>query len=131
MLLRMLERLLTVVTCSSFRVTVSKKLIRTAAACSPRFLRLTAAARGLHGLKGHCGWGNIGTGGSINSILAQGRFFVPSNPIASLRELLGSMASSGTPLLKATKATCGTSTRQRERAWGRSTFKRGEVYRGS
>jgi hypothetical protein len=79
---------------------------------------------GLTWAEGTLWMGQYRTGGSINSILAQGRFFVPSNPIASLRELLGSMASSGMPLLKATKATCGTSTRKREKSWRRSKCQR-------
>jgi len=60
--------------------------------------------RDSRGPKGRSGWGSIGPGRSIKSILKQGRFFAPSSPTASSPGSPGSTASSGTAPGKVTRA---------------------------
>src|ERR1700676_1789403 len=81
-----------------------RRSTRRPAVCSPRSRHRTAAARGSHGPKGHCGSGSIATGRSFKSIPKQGLFFAPSSPAASSPGSPGSTTSSGTAPGKVTRA---------------------------
>src|SRR6266481_2859343 len=86
---------------------------------------------GSRGPKGRSGWGSIGTGRSIKSILKQGRFFAPSSPTASSPGSPGSTESCGTAPGKVTRATCGASIRKRARSWSDSRCRPAWAFRGS
>ena len=79
-----------------------------------------AATQGSPGPKGRSGSGSTGSARSIRSIPRRARSSAPSSPIASSPASPGSTASSGTPPGRATRASCGASTRKPAKSWSGS-----------
>src|SRR6185312_14371480 len=110
----------------------SRKSTRRPAEYWPPFRRpARAATRGWHGPKGRSGSESIAPARSIRSILRPGRFCAPSSPIDSSRASRGRTASSGTRRGKATRVSCGKSTRRAVKSCNRSRCLRASACRAS